>query len=128
VETVLKRIHGHHEVEEMTVKPAHGDACRHHHQKRSCFVVNDDDREMDSKKPGRSRSFRWLPTTTELRNHYIHELGFLASLVQLIGASVFWISGFTGLPGILNNMSENLTDGVYWVPQMVGGSCFVISG
>ncbi|RAL11594.1 uncharacterized protein BO97DRAFT_307632, partial [Aspergillus homomorphus CBS 101889] len=58
----------------------------------------------------------------------LHELGFLASLTQLVGASIFWIAGFTGLPGIINHMGPALTDGVYWVPQVVGGVCFVVSG
>ncbi|PYH47520.1 uncharacterized protein BP01DRAFT_268286, partial [Aspergillus saccharolyticus JOP 1030-1] len=59
---------------------------------------------------------------------YIHDLGFLASLTQLVGATIFWIAGFTGLPGIINHMSTGLTNGVYWVPQVVGGVCFVVSG
>jgi hypothetical protein len=78
--------------------------------------------------PDEQRSFEWLPSLKELRTHYIHELGFLASLVQMIGATIFWIAGFTGLPGIIDHMSEGLTDGVYWVPQIVGGFCFVLSG
>ncbi|KAJ5298626.1 uncharacterized protein N7443_006746 [Penicillium atrosanguineum] len=73
-------------------------------------------------------SFRWMPSLTELRTHYLHELGFLASLVQFIAATVFWIAGFTGLPGISDHMSQNLTDGVYWVPQIVGGFGFILSG
>lgn len=73
-------------------------------------------------------SFRWMPSLTELRTHYLHELGFLASLVQFLAATIFWIAGFTGLPGISNHMSQNLTDGVYWVPQIVGGFGFILSG
>ena len=38
------------------------------------------------------------------------------------------ISGFTALPGINNKMSQGLLDGIFWVPQMVGGSGFIISG
>lgn len=74
------------------------------------------------------RMFRWMPSVTELKTHYLHELGFLASLIQFIAATIFWIAGFTGLPGILNHMSQGLTDGVYWVPQMVGGAGFIASG
>jgi hypothetical protein len=48
--------------------------------------------------------------------------------VQLIGATIFWIAGFTGLPGIINHMSQAVTNGVFWVPQIVGGSCFILSG
>ncbi|PLB33371.1 uncharacterized protein BDW47DRAFT_114111 [Aspergillus candidus] len=83
------------------------------------------DRETDR---ASTRSFTWLPTLTELRKHYIREIGFQASFIQLIGATIFWISGFTGLPGIINHMSRRVTNGVFWVPQMAGGACFIASG
>ena len=88
----------------------------------------------------------WFPSWHELKTHYLRELGFLASLAQFCGATIFWvskpislaismsrltynqISGFTALPGINNKMSQGLLDGIYWVPQMVGGSGFIISG
>ena len=71
----------------------------------------------------------WFPSAQELKSHYLHELGFLACLAQLIGASVFWISGFTALPSINNKLgSQGLLDGIYWVPQIVGGTGFIISG
>jgi hypothetical protein len=129
VETILDG-----KVRRLSVRPAAQEACQHRHSRKDNFVVRDDrsdgngeDGDSDGGKP-RRRSFRWLPAVAELKDHYIHELGFLASAVQLIGATIFWIAGFTGLPGILNNMSDNLTDGVYWTPQIVGGSCFVLSG
>ncbi|KAJ5678636.1 hypothetical protein N7462_006880 [Penicillium macrosclerotiorum] len=74
------------------------------------------------------KSFRWIPSWTELRTHYLHELGFLASLIQFFAASIFWIAGLTGLPGIIDHMSQRVTNGVYWVPQIVGGTGFIISG
>jgi len=74
------------------------------------------------------KSFRWLPSWAEIKSHYIHELGFLASLVQFIAATIFWIAGFTALPGINNYLSQGLADGVYWTPQIVGGTGFIISG
>jgi hypothetical protein len=58
----------------------------------------------------------------------LHELGFLASAAQFTGASVFSIAGITALPGIINHMSPGLTDGIYWAPQVVGGSGFIVSG
>ncbi|KAJ6141469.1 hypothetical protein N7470_009859 [Penicillium chermesinum] len=109
--------------------------CRHHHVNRGNLVgggrlvrrlSHDFTEGYVTARDG--RSFRWWPSAAELRGHYIHELGFLASLVQLIAATVFWIAGFTGLPGIANHMSQGLTDGVYWVPQIVGGAGFIISG
>jgi hypothetical protein len=45
--------------------------------------------------------------------HYLHELGFLACSAQMFGATIFWISGFTALPGILNHLSPGLEDGIY---------------
>jgi hypothetical protein len=65
---------------------------------------------------------------TELRTHYIHELGFLASVTQLIAATVFWIAGFTSLPGIYDHMSRAITIVFYWNPQTIGGTGFIISG
>ena len=85
------------------------------------------------KQPGytepQGRSWVWFPPIQELKSHYLHELGFLACLAQLMGASVFWISGFTALPGVNNNLgSQGLLDGIYWVPQIIGGTGFIVSG
>ncbi|KAJ5195109.1 uncharacterized protein N7498_008547 [Penicillium cinerascens] len=117
------------------VKPNKED-CGHHHANRKNLVgagthgsrahYDAADGYVTSLPNG--KSFRWLPSLTELRTHYLHELGFLASLIQFIAATVFWIAGFTGLPGISNHMSQNLTDGIYWVPQIVGGFGFILSG
>lgn len=68
-----------------------------------------------------------MPTWREFRTHYIKEIGFLASVTQLLGASVFWISGITALPSIYNDLSGPVMNGVYWVPQVVGGSGFIVS-
>ncbi|KAK9355636.1 hypothetical protein V1523DRAFT_47655 [Lipomyces doorenjongii] len=73
------------------------------------------------------QSWQWLPSFHDLRTHFLHELGFLASLSQLIGATIFWISGFTALPGINNKMSQGVLDGIYWTPQIVGGTGFIVS-
>lgn len=71
----------------------------------------------------------WFPSWTELREHYLHQIGFLACTSQLFGASVFWISGLTALPGILNNLTTPAAlNGAYWAPQIIGGSGFVVSG
>jgi hypothetical protein len=152
LETVLEQAHGDIERAMFRLSPS-AEACHHHHANRKSFLRRPERNKptvksietANAKYNGVSdhggvtkswitssssdgRSFKWLPTLTELRTHYLHELGFLASLVQFIGASIFWISGFTGLPGIINHMSQGLTDGIYWVPQMVGGFCFITSG
>jgi hypothetical protein len=114
--------------------------CRHHHADRKSLFFGSrslsvaTDHEFLSTYPGYvtslpdGRSFRWVPSVSELRSHYLHELGFLASLVQFFAATIFWIAGLTGLPGIYDHMSQGLTDGIYWVPQMVGGAGFILSG
>jgi hypothetical protein len=110
------------------VKPA-PDECEHHHRNRRSFLKSSERILREGLATSDSeRTFKWLPSLEELRTHYLHELGFLASVIQFIGASIFWIAGLTGLPGIINHLSTGVADGVFWVPQIVGGSCFVISG
>lgn len=114
--------------------------CTHHHQNRNNLVgkavsrtptnasEKSEARGHESSSDG-TRSWVWFPTWYELHTHYLHELGFLACLSQTIGATVFWVSGFTALPPIYNALeaSGNLT-GAYWIPQVIGGMGFVISG
>ncbi|KAK9481956.1 hypothetical protein V1527DRAFT_61578 [Lipomyces starkeyi] len=105
---------------------------RDHHYNRNCLPEEPNrsispyspTKTLDSPEP---QSWQWLPSFHELRTHLVHELGFLASLSQLIGATIFWISGFTALPGINNNMSQRVLDGLYWTPQIVGGTGFIVS-
>lgn len=118
------------------------DGCNHHHTNRKNFVGKGDVKssaptdpsvEVKEANPTRSpsdgdRAWQWFPSVHELRTHYLRDIGFLACLAQLFGASVFWISGFTALPGIINVMSQGLLDGVFWTPQIVGGSGFILSG
>ncbi|KAF2262784.1 integral membrane protein [Lojkania enalia] len=75
-----------------------------------------------------SRNWIWFPSKEEIRTHYIHDLGFLASFSQLVGATIFWVSGLSALPGIYNHMSRPVTIIFYWTPQVLGGLGFVISG
>ena len=113
------------------------DACTHHHGNKGNLVGKAVKQEpsaeakasvpADGTPPG-SKSWIWWPSTHELKSHYLHDLGFLACSAQMFGATVFWIAGFTALPGIYNVMSPGLTDGIYWVPQVIGGSGFVVSG
>ncbi|KAF2398418.1 hypothetical protein EJ06DRAFT_513426 [Trichodelitschia bisporula] len=89
------------------------DGCGHHHSQRP---------------RQRERAWIWWPTWAELRSHYLFELGFLASAFQMAGATVFWVSGFTALPGIYDHMTPGQELGAFWIPQIVGGSGFIISG
>lgn len=134
LETEMKKAEGD-AVRTVRVKPVTED-CQHHHANKRNLVgagrithrLSHDAVEGYSTSSPDGRSFRWVPSLSELRDHYIHELGFLASLIQFLAASIFWIAGLTGLPGIINHMSQGLTDGIYWVPQIVGGLGFIASG
>jgi hypothetical protein len=80
--------------------------------------------DKDQSKP--HRRFIFFPSNPQLWR----EIGFVASFVQFWAASIFWISGWTGLPEILSSIksqSTKLEDGVYWTPQVIGGSGFVIA-
>ncbi|PSR89051.1 hypothetical protein BD289DRAFT_366452 [Coniella lustricola] len=98
--------------------------CRHHHVEKS----HDGDVGAKTTKDGKgSRTWTWCPSWYELKTHYFRDIGFLACFFQMLGATVFWISGFTGLPQILSVLSVPATDGIYWLPQVIGGSGFIIS-
>lgn len=115
---------------------ARNDICTHHHRNKANLVgrphhtARNTPSALDSNKqqPAKVKSWIWCPSWIELKTHYFHELGFIASLSQLLAATIFWISGFTALPGIMNNLSPELSDGVFWTPQVIGGSGFILSG
>ncbi|KAK5098932.1 hypothetical protein LTR70_000949 [Exophiala xenobiotica] len=107
--------------------------CTHHHpNKKNLFgksAVSDksNTRSTDELRDN-GKTWQWFPTRNALKTHYFHELGFIASFSQFCGATIFSIAGITALPGINNNMSQPLADGIYWAPQIIGGSGFIISG
>ncbi|KAK3325251.1 hypothetical protein B0H66DRAFT_116017 [Apodospora peruviana] len=128
--------------------------CRHHHHsKRSLLgsstesisdtterpdkIADDTDQQQQQQpnskgqqsKYGKRRRWLWWPTTHELTSHYLRDIGFLACLSQMIGATIFWIAGLTGLPPILNALEsvKGATNGAYWLPQVIGGTGFIIS-
>ena len=108
-------------------------ACIHHHQNKANFVGrSSSNTDAELKPPDEAtkdgKTWQWFPSRAALRTHYLHELGFLAGLAQLFGATVFGISGFTALPGIQPITPQRVLNGVYWVPQIVGGSGFIVSG
>lgn len=76
-----------------------------------------------------TRTWQWFPSVSSLKTHYIHSLGFLACSFQMAGASIFWIAGFTALPPIFDRLtSVPAQNGAYWLPQVIGGTGFIISG
>jgi hypothetical protein len=107
--------------------------CVHHHQNRKNFVGKSSEKSEEhagtaNEQTKDGKTWQWFPSSQALKDHYLHELGFLASFSQLTGATIFSIAGFTALPGINNHLSQGLLDGIYWVPQVVGGAGFIISG
>jgi hypothetical protein len=113
------------------VKPENA-SCTHHHSNRRNLVgkgghAGADNSTKNDAQPG-TRTWVWCPSAEALRTHYLHSLGFLASLAQLLGATIFWISGLTALPGIYDRMSRPLTIALYWTPQVLGGLGFIVSG
>ena len=91
--------------------------CQHHHQRA---------RRRQSGSPGTKRKWRW-PTWNEVKTHYIHEIGFVANMILATGATLFYITGICGLPGIYKSMSLGLARGLYWLAYLLGGIFFVIS-
>ncbi|KJR84720.1 uncharacterized protein SPSK_09093 [Sporothrix schenckii 1099-18] len=81
----------------------------------------------DSRIHPQRRRWTWWPSWTELRTVYAREMGFWACLIQLFGATVFWISGFTGLPPVADRLSTAGTNGAFWAPQVIGGTGFIVS-
>lgn len=103
------------------LRPEHD--CHHSHFEKSTLVgtrhADSTDSSQENKTGRRNdRKWQWWPSWYELRTHYFREIGFLACLSQMVGASVFWISGLTGLPPIYNALSAPALDGIYWLPQV----------
>lgn len=95
--------------------------CSHHHRGRSHR------KKSTSRQSKSERKWTWFPSLHELRTHYLHEIGFVASTTLAIGATIFWITGICALPGIYSNMSVAVARGIYWLTYLVGGVLFTIS-
>ncbi|KAG8718994.1 hypothetical protein FRC09_011761 [Ceratobasidium sp. 395] len=88
-------------------------------------ALKDEVDKLESRPQRKDVRFRWWGSTS-WRN-----LGFLASSIQLVAATVFWISTLTGLPGVIPGLPDDppiaISDVFYWTPQVIGGLGFVIS-
>ncbi|KAK5167068.1 uncharacterized protein LTR77_007798 [Saxophila tyrrhenica] len=82
---------------------------------------------VEKQHPSARRTWEWWPTWHECTSHYFHEIGWLASIIEAIGATIFYISGLMALPGIYNNLSQPVLWYVYWLAYLVGGILFVIA-
>ncbi len=113
----------------LALSPSH--ECQHSHQNRRAWLKGqvslataDDGEDGDEDESGgvvvkkSGRVWEWWPSWYEFRTHYFKDIGFLACLAQMLGATVFWISGFTGLPPIFNSLSVPATNGIFWLPQV----------
>ncbi|WVQ87588.1 hypothetical protein IAS59_001314 [Cryptococcus gattii] len=61
-----------------------------------------------------------------------HDMGYIAAIVQLFAATVFWVSTLTGLPGVIPGYASGggstaIIDVFFWTPQVVGGTGFIVS-
>ncbi|KAJ6186854.1 hypothetical protein N7519_001762 [Penicillium mononematosum] len=112
--------------------------CEHHHANRKSFLREkhhhasnnvhshlDDTGYVTSSTDG--RSFRWIPSMSELRTHYFHEIGFIASFILFVSATVFWIGAIVGIPVIFTHIGQGLIDGLYWGTTTLGGTGFTVS-
>ncbi|KAH7356575.1 integral membrane protein [Rhexocercosporidium sp. MPI-PUGE-AT-0058] len=127
-------------LEERGLRRLRPNGCVHHHGNKKNLVGKGKavdgkpalDIEMAPKDEPNSKSARtwtWWPTWYELKTHYFKEVGFLACLSQMVGATIFWISGFTALPPIYSRLTSTAAqNGAYWLPQVLGGTGFIISG
>lgn len=101
--------------------------CRHHHINRRNLVGKPAASQGSTQNHG-ERQWQWLPSWKDLKTHYVYDLGFLAGVSQLLGATVFGVAGFTALPGIFNHLEPQWRlNAAYWIPQVVGGSGFIVS-
>ncbi|KAI9864359.1 MAG: hypothetical protein M1813_003279 [Trichoglossum hirsutum] len=125
------------------------EGCQHRHRRRkgdSSLRKSSEEGSADHEETdGEALPWCWFPTWHDLRTHYLHEIGFLASLVQFISATVFWISGFTALPNIVNKDEIGAlfvleTQPKWWIPapsvlgwhvgvwNLIGGVGFTLCG
>jgi hypothetical protein len=104
---------------------SHEHNCKHPHVQKRTFVEGASESTETSSKE--NRMWYWWPTWYELKSHYFFDIGFLACSSQTFGATAFWISGFTALPPILKSLSTPAENGVYWLPQVIGGTGFIVS-
>ncbi|KID74026.1 uncharacterized protein G6M90_00g032880 [Metarhizium brunneum] len=76
---------------------------------------------------GTGRRWQWWPSWHDVTTHYVYEIGFLASCTMSVGATVFYICGILGLPGIFDNLSDAALKGAYYFPYLLGGVLFAVS-
>jgi len=62
------------------------------------------------------------------RSYLPSMVGFFFQISRML-ISLQWISGFTALPPIYNRLTTTAAqNGAYWLPQVIGGTGFIVSG
>ncbi|KAJ5668496.1 uncharacterized protein N7477_007066 [Penicillium maclennaniae] len=102
-------------------------SCQHHHQRRRRPDSVRQQLPAPQQSPPPERQWTWCPTWHELKTHYFHEIGFMASISMFVGATIFYVCGICTLPWIYNNLSMGVLEGVYYLTYLVGGVFFIIS-
>ncbi|EKV08481.1 Integral membrane protein [Penicillium digitatum] len=112
--------------------------CEHHHANRKSFLRENHYHASDNAHSQRDKTgfvtsstdgrlFRWIPSMSELRTHFFHEIGFLSSFILFVSATIFWVGAIVGIPCIFNHMSKGLIYGLYWGTTTLGGVGFTLS-
>ncbi|KAL5421837.1 hypothetical protein PMIN04_005259 [Paraphaeosphaeria minitans] len=70
-------------------------------------------------------SWRWWPTWHAFRTYHIRELGYVACSIQLLGATLYGVTGIVVLPGVLSSLAWWQKIVAFWVPQVVASVCFL---
>lgn len=102
---------------------------------RSLGVVDAENGKTDVDNEGQGK----LPPKWKWEGADWSSFGFVANVIQLYGASIFWVSVLCGMPGILPDAGSaaseglpaknvGLWEGLFWVPQVLGSPGFIISG
>lgn len=62
----------------------------------------------------------------------LRDIGYLASVIQLFAATIFWTSTVSGLPQVIPSLAtawppSPITIIFFWTPQVIGGTGFIIA-
>lgn len=74
-----------------------------------------------------SSSFICLPTKHQLQTTYVHDQYFFASVIQLVGATIFPLATITSLPGVIDFSDATLVAWTNYLPATLGGVLFLTS-
>lgn len=117
-------------------------------EKQRKGLVSDDaseDRLVDGRK-GKYR-FRWMYACLVFHQDLLakrlfvclisgtcspRDIGYLASIIQLFAATIFWVSTISGLPQVIPSLAtawppSAITIVFFWTPQVIGGCGFIIA-